>query len=54
MSENNFIQIDQFDNTLVFRHKSPFIRFMRMYEDQIVIEINEEKYELTRYSDSDL
>ena len=41
MSENNFVQTSQFDNTLVFRHKSPFIRFLRMYEDQIVIEFSE-------------
>ncbi len=37
----NFVLVSSSENELVFHHKSPFIRLMRMYEDAIVVNFSE-------------
>ncbi len=37
----NFVLVYSSESELVFQHKSPFIRLMRMYEDAIVVNITE-------------
>ena len=37
----NFVVIAEDGKKITLRHKSPFIRFMRMFEDEIVIDFND-------------
>ena len=37
----NFVLVSSSETELVFHHKSPFIRLMRMYEDAIIVNFSE-------------
>jgi hypothetical protein len=40
-SETNFVLYKDEDKKLIFRHKNPVTRFMRLYEDEIMIDYSE-------------
>ncbi len=41
MTNANYILVSDQNNVITFRLKSPFLRFMRMYEDYIVIDYSD-------------